>query len=176
VSEELRSGVLEVLESMADITPPYTFDHFIEVTVRLRKAVEWLKRAKDVKPIQLPFSIDGLDDPIWLDYEEQEQARLGRIERAKDEIEGASRKLQMIEADLVRQMPFGVWVLHEYRDRLFGIGVAYDHARRFPKRIIKITLVDSEEDLRRQLPLRWNSRSLALVPEWESTARASLRG
>lgn len=153
----------------------YTLNDWIEGTVRLRAAVEWLKRAKEVKAIKLPFSIEGLDDPIWQDFKEQETARLERIEKAKDEIEAAAKALRDMEAYLTIFLPFGVWILHEYRDRLFGVGVAYDHTRRFPKRVIRVEMIESEDDLRAQPDLRWLRRSLSLVSEWEQTARATLR-
>lgn len=162
---------------MSDLLSLYTLDDFIEATIRLRKAVEWLRKAKGVTPIKLPFSIEGLDDPTWNDYQEQEKARLDRIAAAKDEIEAAAKALRDIEAYLVWfRMPFGVWVLHEYQERLFGIGVAYDHSRKFPKRVMQIHLIDHEDDLKKYPPLRWGHRSLALVSEWERTARANLRG
>lgn len=156
----------------------YSLDEFIKTTMELRKCQEWLRRAKAVKHEELPFSINELDDERWTKYKAHEIERSERIQTAAAAVRELINKLENMENYFSMFLPYGVWILHWYRhpetgeERQFAIGIAYDHQRFFKKYAVRILIVNSDEDLRRQPPLKWEHRQYRLVPEYESAKRS----
>jgi hypothetical protein len=146
----------------------YTLDDAITMTVRLRKAVKWLENARKVKPAERPRVIKELDDPLYLRYQADEAERLDQIRNARYEIEDAGRAVWDLEVALPDLMPTGVWVLHEYRDRLFAIGLAKKAYTRFSVYALRIQLLRRGEIEINSLP---NLASLRGASEFELAAQ-----
>lgn len=144
------------------------FDEAIATTVALRQSIEYLRRANLVERWELPFSIEGTDDPFWVNYKEHERERRTRIQKAQDLIEENRLKLRDIERSLLNVIPYGVWVLHEYQGRLFGIGLAYQRRGHKINFALRIELINHEKDLHKYPPLKFDKPHMRLVSEWES--------
>jgi hypothetical protein len=145
----------------------YTLDDAITMTVRLRKAVKWLENARKVKPAERPRVIKELDDPLYLRYQADEAERLDQIRNARYEIEDAGRAVWALEVALPDLMPTGVWVLHEYQERLFAIGLASKFDTRHTVYALRIQLLRGDIEIN-SLP---TLSSLRGASEWELAAQ-----
>lgn len=142
-------------------------DRAIKLTVDHRAAKEYLRRARNVKRWKLPFSIDGLEDEYWIEYRKEESERKARIETAIQMVKDTGKALRNHEAFLSMFMPYGVWVLHTYKGKQFGIGIAYQKHGPLTKYALRIELIEKESDLHNYPPLYFQAKNLRLVQEWE---------
>lgn len=139
----------------------------IEETLNLKKAIKWLENARQVAEMARPAVIMGLDDPAYLDYEDYERERRGRIHNAKAEIERAIYALQAIEVELVQVIPPRIWVVTEYQDRLFGVALISQRLKTRTDYALNIHLFPANGDLSNAPSLYSPCRNHRLTKFWE---------
>ncbi len=135
-------------------------DQMLESTLALRQAIQWRKNALRERPKELPFAIAGLDDPIYLDYQQHEHWRQNELAASLDEIKRRALDVRQLERDLQTVLPRNVWIRHDWQDRVFAVGLTADGT--FQCHLLKFEWQISE------LPaLPKSSKNTRIMPEWE---------